>query len=150
MPSNMNFDDGDGDSDIDSGEDQPPELVESQTHIPAIVPQEAKEAEEVEEIKEARKVPITIITGECSPQLVCGGTYQIQTSIHNIPRHTCMHIYTDSLTLAPNHLGYLGAGKTTLLNYILSARHGKKIAVILNGLYPTLSSLPSIFDLTSN
>ncbi|KAF2455039.1 CobW/HypB/UreG, nucleotide-binding domain-containing protein [Lineolata rhizophorae] len=28
--------------------------------------------------------------------------------------------------------GYLGAGKTTLLNYILSARHGKKIAVILN------------------
>jgi CCR4-NOT transcription complex subunit 2 len=30
-------------------------------------------------------------------------------------------------------LGYLGAGKTTLLNYILSAQHGKKIAVILNG-----------------
>lgn len=29
--------------------------------------------------------------------------------------------------------GYLGAGKTTLLNYILSAQHGKKIAVILNG-----------------
>ncbi|KAK3074236.1 hypothetical protein LTR53_003459 [Teratosphaeriaceae sp. CCFEE 6253] len=29
--------------------------------------------------------------------------------------------------------GYLGAGKTTLLNYILTARHGKKIAVILNG-----------------
>ncbi|PSS25610.1 hypothetical protein M430DRAFT_33254 [Amorphotheca resinae ATCC 22711] len=28
--------------------------------------------------------------------------------------------------------GYLGAGKTTLLNYILSAQHGKKIAVILN------------------
>ncbi|RMY57892.1 hypothetical protein D0863_12462 [Hortaea werneckii] len=28
--------------------------------------------------------------------------------------------------------GYLGAGKTTLLNYILTARHGKKIAVILN------------------
>jgi len=30
--------------------------------------------------------------------------------------------------------GYLGAGKSTLLNYILSAQHGKKIAVILNGL----------------
>ena len=33
--------------------------------------------------------------------------------------------------------GYLGAGKTTLLNYILNEEHGKKIAVILNGLcYP--------------
>ena len=29
--------------------------------------------------------------------------------------------------------GYLGAGKTTLLNYILTAQHGKKIAVLLNG-----------------
>jgi len=28
--------------------------------------------------------------------------------------------------------GYLGAGKTTLLNYILSAQHGKRVAVILN------------------
>lgn len=28
--------------------------------------------------------------------------------------------------------GYLGAGKTTLLNYILTAYHGKRIAVILN------------------
>jgi Ni2+-binding GTPase involved in maturation of urease and hydrogenase len=31
--------------------------------------------------------------------------------------------------------GYLGAGKTTLLNYILTAQHGKKIAVIMNGVY---------------
>ncbi|KAJ0354850.1 hypothetical protein COL154_002121 [Colletotrichum chrysophilum] len=30
--------------------------------------------------------------------------------------------------------GYLGAGKTTLLNYILTAQHGKKIAVIMNAL----------------
>jgi ABC-type lipoprotein export system ATPase subunit len=29
--------------------------------------------------------------------------------------------------------GYLGSGKTTLLNYILSEKHGKKVAVILNG-----------------
>jgi len=28
--------------------------------------------------------------------------------------------------------GFLGSGKTTLLNYILSAAHGKKIAVIEN------------------
>lgn len=28
--------------------------------------------------------------------------------------------------------GYLGAGKTTLLNHILTAEHGKKIAVLLN------------------
>ncbi|XP_039137276.1 LOW QUALITY PROTEIN: COBW domain-containing protein 1 [Dioscorea cayenensis subsp. rotundata] len=28
--------------------------------------------------------------------------------------------------------GYLGAGKSTLVNYILTAEHGKKIAVILN------------------
>jgi len=32
--------------------------------------------------------------------------------------------------------GYLGAGKSTLLNYILTEQHSKKIAVILNGLYP--------------
>ncbi|KAL2052392.1 hypothetical protein ABVK25_007264 [Lepraria finkii] len=30
--------------------------------------------------------------------------------------------------------GYLGAGKTTMVNYILREQHGKKIAVILNGL----------------
>ena len=28
--------------------------------------------------------------------------------------------------------GFLGAGKTTLLNHILTAQHGKKIAVIEN------------------
>ncbi|KAL8662392.1 MAG: hypothetical protein Q9168_008267, partial [Polycauliona sp. 1 TL-2023] len=36
--------------------------------------------------------------------------------------------------------GYLGAGKTTLVNYILKEQHGKRIAVILNGLY-TLKTL---------
>lgn len=34
--------------------------------------------------------------------------------------------------------GYLGSGKTTLVNYILREQHGKKIAVILNGLYTLL------------
>jgi len=35
--------------------------------------------------------------------------------------------------------GYLGAGKTTLLNYILTAEHGKKIAVIMNGTVASLA-----------
>lgn len=43
-------------------------------------------------------------------------------------------IYVNSLT---HWLGYLGAGKTTLLNYILTAQHGKKVAVIMNGVYDT-------------
>lgn len=38
----------------------------------------------------------------------------------------------------PINPGYLGAGKTTLLNYILTAEHGKKIAVILNGTFMVL------------
>ena len=29
--------------------------------------------------------------------------------------------------------GFLGSGKTTLLNHILTATHGKKIAIIENG-----------------
>ena len=29
--------------------------------------------------------------------------------------------------------GFLGSGKTTLLNHILTATHGKKLAVIENG-----------------
>lgn len=42
-----------------------------------------------------------------------------------------------SLTKVPLTIitGYLGAGKTTLINYILKEQHGKKIAIILNGLY---------------
>lgn len=58
------------------------------------------------------KVPITIVTG----------TWMLATT----SRIGCSCSYL---------LGYLGAGKTTLLNYILREQHGKKIAVILNGLY---------------
>lgn len=36
--------------------------------------------------------------------------------------------------ITPTHIGYLGAGKTTLVNHIITEQHGKKIAVILNGL----------------
>lgn len=57
------------------------------------------------------KVPITIVTGN--------GRLLFFFSVHRI------------LT----RIGYLGAGKTTLLNYILTAQHGKKIAVIMNGRY---------------
>ena len=54
------------------------------------------------------KVPITIVTGVFSK---------------------------DSLTVSPLTMkGYLGAGKTTLMNYILKEQHGKRIAVILNGM----------------
>jgi hypothetical protein len=65
------------------------------------------------------KVPITIVTGK---------SYDVE------PRYTL---------LIPK--GYLGAGKTTLLNYILNERHGKKIAVILNGSFVASSPLPLVF-----
>ena len=46
--------------------------------------------------------------------------------------------------------GYLGAGKTTLVNYILREQHGKKIAVILNGLYTLLVYNTLSFHLISS
>ena len=68
------------------------------------------------------------------------------TSVHISPL-----LPTEASSKVPVTLltGYLGAGKSTLLNYILSANHGKKIAVILNGWsYP--SSVPcSVLTLTT-
>ena len=57
------------------------------------------------------KVPITIVTGN--------------QNLNFLHPHAEMKL---------SFLGYLGAGKTTLLNYILKEQHGKKVAVILNGL----------------
>lgn len=62
----------------------------------------------IEGEEEPVKVPITIVTGKFSMYL------------------------GDICRMLTVQLGYLGAGKTTLLNYILTARHGKKIAVIMN------------------
>ncbi len=62
------------------------------------------------------KVPITIVTG----------------------RFCCIVTATVHSFAETGSLGYLGAGKTTLLNYILTARHGKKIAVIMNGRWRVL------------
>lgn len=47
-----------------------------------------------------------------------------------------LRLHRSSLHFLPTNTssGYLGAGKTTLMNYILNERHGKKIAVILNGM----------------
>lgn len=84
-----------------------PELVEAGTFT-----EHAQNTEDTTTHAEAaRKVPITIITGQFSIAKDC-----------NVTRLT-------------ECIGYLGAGKTTLLNWILTAEHGKKIAVILNGLY---------------
>lgn len=61
------------------------------------------------------KVPITIVTGKWRRSSYASTFW--------LPRHKILTSIS----------GYLGAGKTTLLNYILTAQHGKKIAVIMNG-----------------
>jgi ABC-type molybdenum transport system ATPase subunit/photorepair protein PhrA len=78
---------------------------------PDLVPSGA----ELESEEKAVKVPITIVTGVC---VLC-------QCLHDL----CLKPKPDQKPAA----GYLGAGKTTLLNYILTAEHGKKIAVIMNG-----------------
>ena len=46
--------------------------------------------------------------------------------------------------------GFLGAGKTTLVNYILSEKHGKKIAVIENEFGEVACSWRTVFQLISD
>lgn len=69
--------------------------------------EEDDEVPKLQEDKPAVKVPITIVTGT--------------------------HLTYHRILFTNTSEGYLGAGKTTLMNYILNAKHGKKIAVILNG-----------------
>ncbi|KPM38758.1 hypothetical protein AK830_g7805 [Neonectria ditissima] len=50
----------------------------------------------------------------------------VDTTVNDAPEELRVKVPITIVT------GYLGAGKTTLLNYILTAQHGKKIAVIMN------------------
>ncbi|KAL3474356.1 CobW/HypB/UreG, nucleotide-binding domain-containing protein [Aspergillus californicus] len=60
---------------------------------------------------------------DAPPELVDVSQLPDQTSSAEVPQKRV------PITLVT---GYLGAGKSTLLNYILSEKHGKKIAVIMN------------------
>lgn len=88
------------------------------------------------------KVPITIITGACLKTMILKRNDTLSWSGHHVSDFLCwLHRRSSSsiflrrnIKTADTHtIGYLGAGKSSLLNYILTARHGKKIAVILNG-----------------
>jgi hypothetical protein len=93
------------DHSMDDDDDLPPMLVDAAANAIA-KPTDVEHVGDVLGDLNLVKVPITIVTGKP------GGQGRIWlTSVK----------------------GYLGAGKTTLLNYILNERHGKKIAVILNG-----------------
>lgn len=81
--------------------------------IPMLVDVEGKEDNVEEKEEKPIKVPITIVTGK-------------------------FYTYTSNKSDDTTNIqlqGYLGAGKTTLMNYILNEQHGKKIAVILNGIH---------------
>jgi hypothetical protein len=96
--------------DIDEDDEVVPQLVTLDQHLSDELGTRLKggfsSGEEISFVadKDSKKVPITILTGS---------------------------LYEALIGLS---VGYLGAGKTTLLNYILNEEHGKKIAVILNGI----------------
>lgn len=65
------------------------------------------------------RVPVTVVTGKFGP------TFSLLD---------CMMRSDAFCKLLPCVLfsGFLGSGKTTFINYILSANHGKKVAIIEN------------------
>lgn len=110
---------------MDSRDESPPPLVEVVDRSPENATGNPI-ASQFEDLRIA-KVPITIVTGQ-----------------YGVPPYICdlrTHIYI---------AGYLGAGKTTLLNYILHEQHGKKIAVILNGLYTPFTNFGQCPRLTAS
>lgn len=64
---------------------------------------------------------------DAPPDLVEAGTQAVQVEVAETLEEKGIKVPITIVT------GYLGSGKTTLLNYILTAQHGKKIAVIMNG-----------------
>lgn len=89
-------------------DDAPPDLVDVSELSAFERPRSSIPADAAVDTPPQNRVPITLVTGMS---------------------YDC---YSVMLKLTSG--GYLGAGKTTLLNYILTEKHGKKIAVIMNGL----------------
>lgn len=86
--------------------------LDEDEEVPVLVDLGTQKEDEDYGASTTAKVPLTIVTG-------------IYFYIgHRMRTFLCSHSMS----------GYLGAGKTTLVNYILKEQHGKRIAVILNGL----------------
>lgn len=86
--------------------------LDEEEDVPVLVDLGTQKEDEDSGPSTTAKVPLTIVTG-----------------IYIYIRHR-----TTTLFAHISMSGYLGAGKTTLVNYILKEQHGKRIAVILNGL----------------